>query len=306
MKLATAILPSASLPLHIRAAAFWELAKPRLNTMALLTAAIGFCLGARAVPPAAAAAHDWWRLLHTLLGTFLVAGGSAALNMLAERKPDAIMRRTQERPLPTGRVTPAEALLFGGLSCATGVIYLAATVNVLASVLAATAALVYVVVYTPLKQKTWLCTLVGAIPGAMPPLIGWAAARGELPAGAWILFGIMFLWQLPHFMAIAWLYREDYARAGFPMLPVIDLRGTMTVSLVLVSLLALFVTSIAPVFVGMAGMVYGAAAVVLGAFFFEGGIQLAMERSTAMARRLFFKSLIYLPALLALLFWNSK
>lgn len=306
MKPAAVILPAASLPLRTRAAAFCELTKPRLNTMALLTTAIGFCLGARAIPQASAPAHDWCRLLHALVGTFLVAGGSAALNMLVERKPDAVMRRTQERPLPTGRVTPAEALLFGGLSCAAGVAYLALVVNVLASVLAAIAALVYLAAYTPLKRKTWLCTLVGAVPGAMPPLIGWAAARGALPAGAWVLFGILFLWQLPHFMAIAWLYREDYARAGFPMLPVVDPRGTRTVSVVLVSLLALLAASITPVFVGMTGVVYGMAAVVLGVVFFEGGVRLAMERSAATARRLFYESLIYLPVLLGLLLWNSK
>ena len=306
MKSATAVLPVASLPLRTRAAAFCELAKPRLNTMALLTAAIGFCLGARAVPPASAATYDWWRLLHALLGTFLTAGGSAALNMLAEREPDAVMRRTQERPLPTGRVTPAEALMFGSLSCAAGVIYLVVTVNALAGFLAATAALVYLAAYTPLKRKTWLCTLVGAVPGAMPPLIGWAAARGELAAGAWVLFGIMFLWQLPHFMAIAWLYRDDYARAGFPMLPVVDRCGTMTVSVVLVSIVALLAASVAPVFTGMTGAVYGVAALVLGAGFLGGGIGLALKRSMATARRLFFESLIYLPALLGLLLWNTK
>lgn len=278
---------------------FCELTKPRLNTMVLLTTAAGFLLAADAVA-------DWTRLLHAMAGTFLAAGGAAALNMALERDVDARMARTRERPVPAGRVTVAEATLFGGLLLAAGVTWLALAANALAALLAAMTAAVYLLAYTPLKRKSALCTLAGAVSGAVPPMIGWAAARGELAAGAWALFGIMFLWQLPHFMAIAWMCREDYARAGLPMLPVTDASGATTVTVVLASIAMLTTVSLAPVLVGMAGMVYGVGAMLLGAAFLSSGLRLARERSVVAARRLFFASLIYLPLLMSLMMWNKN
>ncbi|MBI5687010.1 MAG: protoheme IX farnesyltransferase [Verrucomicrobia bacterium] len=299
MKMTAAVLPMTSTRWASRAMDFCELTKPRLNTMVLLTTAAGFYL-------AAGAATDWTRLLHAMAGTFLAAGGAAALNMALEREVDGRMARTRERPVPAGRVTVAEATLFGGVLLAAGVTWLALAVNALAALLAALTAAVYLLAYTPLKRKSALCTLVGAVSGATPPMIGWAAAHGELAAGAWALFGIMFLWQLPHFMAIAWMHREDYARAGLPMLPVVDAVGAKTVTVVLASIAMLTAVSLVPALVGVAGMAYGVGAMLLGAAFLNAGLRLARERSVLAARRLFFGSLIYLPLLMSLMMWNKN
>jgi heme o synthase len=302
MKVAVAVVPTTGSRWASQAMDFCELTKPRLNSVVLLTTAAGFYLASR---DSVAGTADWARLFHALAGTFLAAGGAAALNMALERDVDGRMERTQDRPVPAGRVTAAEAALFGGLLLAAGVSWLALAANALASLLAAVTAAVYLLAYTPLKRKSALCTLVGAVSGAMPPMIGWAAARGEIAAGAWVLFGIMFLWQLPHFMAIAWMYRDDYARAGLPMLPVVDVGGAKTVGVILTSAAMLMMVSLTPVFIGIAGMIYGAGAVLLGASLLVVGVRLARERSATAAQRLFFRSLVYLPLLLSLMVWNK-
>src|SRR5437899_4752751 len=203
---------------------FWvyaDLAKARLTFLVLLTAVVGFYLGCRGPV-------DYLKMFHLLFGTALVAGGASALNQLLERDYDSRMRRTQNRPLPSGRLQPQTVLIVGGMGTAIGLIYLAVTVNLLTSLLGAATWATYLFVYTPLKRVTWLNTAIGAIPGALPPLMGWTAARNELSIQGWTLFAILAFWQLPHFLAIAWMYREDYARAGFKMLPVIDPDGHRT------------------------------------------------------------------------------
>ncbi|MBI5396798.1 MAG: protoheme IX farnesyltransferase [Verrucomicrobia bacterium] len=301
MKATVAVLPSFP-RVASRAADFIELAKPRLNSMVLVTTATGFYLGARGVE--SIANFDWVLALNALIGTFLTAGGSAALNMLLERETDARMRRTQDRPLPSGRVTPAEALVFGSALVAAGLTWLALATNALATLLAALTVAVYLFAYTPLKTRTPLCTVVGAVPGAVPPMIGWAAARGALDGGAWALFAIMFFWQLPHFLAIAWFCREDYARAGLPMLSVLDPDGSRTARHAIGSTVGLALVSLAPVMIGLAGFTYGAGALVLGAVFLACGFRLRARRDMASARALFAASLVYLPLVLCLMLWD--
>jgi protoheme IX farnesyltransferase len=302
MKVAVAVAPAMPARVLARVPDFIELAKPRLNFMVLVTTAAGFYLGAHRGESLAGA--EWARAMHTLLGTFLAANGSAALNMLLERETDARMRRTQDRPLPSGRVTPAEALMFGSALVAAGLTWLALATNALATLLAALTVAVYLFAYTPLKTRTPLCTLVGAVPGAVPPMIGWAAAGGGLDAGAWALFGIMFFWQLPHFLAIAWFCREDYARAGLPMLSVLDSDGSRTARHAIASTIGLSLASMAPVMAGVAGLTYGAGALVLGAVFLACGLRLRARRDLASARALFAASLVYLPLVLSLMLWD--
>src|SRR5690242_12243974 len=242
---------------------YWALTKPDVNLLILITTAAGFCLAL----PTHLVAFPILLLAHTLFGTLLVASGTATLNQYAERRFDAQMRRTKRRPLAAGRIEPARALWFGILLSVSGAIYLAGAVNLLASLLAVLTLLSYLLIYTPLKRKTPLCTLVGAFPGAAPPLIGWAAAHGRLSAEAWVLYAILFFWQFPHFLAIAWMYREDYARAGFHMLPLSDLEGRFTAREILVFTFALLPVSILPVLMGHAGLIYLCGAMVLGLFF---------------------------------------
>jgi protoheme IX farnesyltransferase len=204
-----------------RANDFVALAKPRLNVLVVISSLAGYVMGDGDISNAA-------RVILTLAGTGLVAGGASAFNQVIERGPDALMRRTRLRPVPDGRLQPGESLLFATLSSALGLVILGAGVNLLSAGVALATLLTYVLVYTPLKRRTSFATVMGAIPGALPPVIGWAAARGALTQGAWVLFAIVFLWQLPHFLAIAWIYRDDYARAGFPMLPVIEPDGRST------------------------------------------------------------------------------
>jgi protoheme IX farnesyltransferase len=270
------------------------LTKPRVVLMVLVTTLVGYYVGLTG-------AADWARLLHLALGTVLAAGGTLALNQYWERDVDARMERTRARPLPDGRLMPLEALAFGGAITALGIAYLAAFVGVAPAMVTLATFALYLFAYTPLKLRSPLCTIVGAVPGALPPVTGWLAARDEAGVGAWILFGILFLWQLPHTLAIARLYRDDYARAGVRVLPVIDPHGTSTERQIVTGCLALLGVSLLPTLTGLAGGVYFAGALALGLAFVALGAWQALTPSPDGARRVLFASLLYLPALLALL-----
>jgi protoheme IX farnesyltransferase len=271
---------------------FFELTKPRVTLMVLVTTVVGFYLGSHSVP-------DYLRLVQTLLGTALAAGGTLALNQFLEREADAAMERTRRRPLPEGRVQPTEALIFGVALTLLGLVILWTAVNTLSALVTAAITASYLFAYTPLKQKSSLCSVVGAVPGALPPVIGWAAARGQLDLGAWVLFAIMFLWQIPHTLAIARLYREDFARAGIRFLPVVEPDGRSTGRQILITCLALLAVSLLPTMLHVAGYLYFVAAFLLGALFLGCGVGLAVSCSASAARRLVLASLIYLPLLLA-------
>ena len=273
---------------------YLQLTKPRITALVVLTTYVGFYLGLQG-------RIDPWLVLHTLLGTAIVCGGTSALNQVWEREADARMRRTQRRPLPAARLRQDEALLFGVALAIVGLLQLALFVNMLASLLAAATLSSYLFVYTPLKRRTWLCTTVGAVPGALPPVIGWAAARGGLDLGAASLFAIVFIWQLPHFYAIAWMYRDDYERGGFPMLTVIDPDGAVTGRQMIAWTAALVPASLLPVLLGMAGTLYLVGALALGAGFLALAVRLAWTCQVAQARRVFLASIVYLPVLLGLL-----
>ncbi len=283
---------------HARARDFVALAKPRLNLLVVASTLVGYAM-------ADGEALGSLRVCGLLLGTGLVAGGASAFNQVMERDLDALMRRTRTRPLPDQRLQPIEGLLFAtGMSLA-GLLIIVASSNLLAAGVALATLLSYVVVYTPLKRRSSFGTVIGAIPGALPPVIGWAASGGALPPQAWTLFGIMFLWQLPHFLAIAWIYREDYARAGFPMLPVLEPDGRSTGRQSVVYAAALVPLSLAPALMGMAGLVYFAGAFVLGLLFLWLTLQFARTRSVRDARRVFFASIAYLPLLWILMIANK-
>jgi protoheme IX farnesyltransferase len=267
-----------------------NLTKPRLNFLVVASSAAGYYLGARG-------GVDAWRMVEAVVGTALVAGGAAVLNQVYERDTDGLMRRTRGRPLPDGRVGPADAALFGTALSLAGLALLAARANPLAALLALTTLVVYLAIYTPMKRRTPLATLVGAVPGALPPLIGWTASRGAIDAGGAALFAIVFLWQIPHFMAIAWMYRDDYASAGFPMLPVIEPDGRRAGRQAAVYAAALLVASLMPTVAGVAGRVYLAVAVVLSLALLGLSARFASTRSDQSARRLFFASITYLPLL---------
>jgi protoheme IX farnesyltransferase len=277
-----------------RLADYWTLAKPGITVMVALTAAVGYYVGAREN-------FDWAVLAHLVLGTLLSSAGAGALNMVMERGLDARMERTRTRPLAAGRLGAAEATAFGGLLCAAGVAYLAWKTNLLTAGISAFTIASYLGAYTPLKTRSSICTLVGAVPGALPPVMGWTAARDAFEAPAAILFLILFFWQLPHFLALAWMYREDYARGGFPMLPVEEPSGASTGRQVVLQTLALLVCSLMPAGFGMAGEAYFAAALVLGAGFLAFGVAFAALRTRERAARLFFASIVYLPLILAAL-----
>lgn len=277
-----------------RFAVFSELIKARLTFLVLLTTLVGFYVGFRG-------SLEWLLLVHTMLGTALVASGAAALNQLLEREFDAKMRRTEDRPLPSGRLQPATVLVLGAASGGLGLIYLAVAVNLLTSLLGAITLTSYLFVYTPLKRVTTFNTVIGAIPGALPPLMGWTAARGEISGGGWSLFAILFFWQLPHFLAIAWIYREEYARAGFMMLPVVDPQGHRTGSQAVSHTLGLLPVSLAPYVFHLTGTIYLAGALALGLTFCWFAIQFSRHLSIPRARQLFFVSILYLPLLLGLM-----
>jgi protoheme IX farnesyltransferase len=280
-----------------RAAAFVELTKPRIAVMVLITTATGFLLGARG------GAHPTTLAL-ALLGTGLVAGGASVGNQWLERSRDALMRRTRSRPLPSGRVAPVEAAVFGAAITAAGLLVLALGTNVLAAAAALATWVLYVLVYTPLKPRSTLNTAVGAIPGALPPVIGWAAATNRLGVEAWALFLIVFLWQFPHFLAIAWIYRDDYARGGHKMLPAVDPLGAMTGRQAAFYALALVPAGLMPAAVGLAGGWYFSGALVLGLFYLGVSVVFWTEVSDRSARRLLRASILYLPLILALLLLN--
>jgi len=271
-----------------------SLTKPRVVLMVLVTTVVGYYVGLTGAP-------DYVRLLHLLVGTALAAGGTLALNQHWEREVDGLMERTRGRPLPDGRLTPLEALVFGSAVTALGILVLAAGVSALAAAVTVAIFALYLFAYTPLKLRTPLCTIVGAVPGALPPVTGWVAARDDFGVGAWVLFGILFLWQLPHTLAIARLYREDYARAGVRLLPVIDEQGRSTERQILTGCLALLAVSLLPTLIGLAGAVYFTGALLLGSAFVALGAWQAAAPSLAGARRVLLASLLYLPALLALL-----
>jgi heme o synthase len=273
-----------------RATDYVALAKPRLNLLVVATAAAGYAM-AHGDPTNVAA------IAATVVGTGLVAAGASAFNQVIEREPDGLMRRTRLRPLPDGRVGMTEATAFAAALCVAGLLILATGVNRLAAAVAFATLASYAVVYTPLKRRTSFATVIGAIPGALPPVIGWAAAAGTLSRGAWVLFAIVFLWQLPHFLAIAWMYRDDYARAGFLMLPVIEPDGRSTGRQAVVYTAALLPVALAPTLVGMSGVLYFAGALILTLLFLGMAFRFAMTRNVRDAKRLFLTSIGYLPVL---------
>ena len=275
-------------------AAYWELTKPGITRLVALTAAAGFLLGTRGpVDPGA--------LAHALFGTALVAGGTNALNQWWERDADGRMHRTRRRPLPAGRLRPGDALAFGITIAVAGILWLAAFVNVLTAGLAAVSLVSYVFAYTPLKRRTPLALFVGAVPGALPILGGWTAAGAGLTVPGWVLFAILFLWQLPHFLALGWLYRDDYLAGGFAMLSRADHDGRLTARRALFFAAALVVVSLVPVRVGLAGTAYLVGAAALGLALLGWSAEMVRHPSPARARRLFLASILYLPALLLLL-----
>ena len=294
LTLATPATPKA----HSRWSDYYELTKPRMNFLVVITTAVGFYM-------AADGPIRWPLLLHTLLGTLLTAAGASVLNQFIERGHDKRMDRTADRPLPAGRLHPLEALVFGVALGLSGTIYLALAVNALTAVLGAFTLLSYIFVYTPLKRVTSLNTIIGAVPGAIPPAMGVTAVHGALSPEAVALFGILFVWQMPHFLAIAILYRDDYARGGFKMLPVVDPSLAVTGRQIVLYAASLIPVSLIPVQVQMAGAVYFTAAVLLGLAFLTFGISCAATKQRADARKLFLASIIYLPLLLGFLMLNK-
>jgi heme o synthase len=284
---------------HSRTGDFITLMKPRLNFLVLLTVAAAYSLGA-------GPGSTLIDLVHTLLGTFLVAGGAAALNQVWERRTDRLMRRTQNRPMADMRMTVAQGLTFGLLLSIAGAAELAYFINLLSAIVALLTTASYILFYTPLKLRTSLSTLAGALPGALPAVIGWAAATNTLSIEGWVLFGIVFMWQMPHFLAIAWLYRDEYARAGMPLLPVIEPDGRSTGHQAVLYTAALIPLSIMPMGVGLATGRYLVGAITLGALLMFLSLEFSAKRDRATARRLFFGSILYLPILWALLVFDHR
>jgi len=285
------------LSLNERLSAYAELTKPRITFLVVLTAVAGFCMGS-------SAGIDYFRLINMSIGIGLLSSGLSTLNQYMERELDRLMRRTQARPLPTGRLRPAQAAAFGIFLSVFATLYLAVFVNQLSAILGAATFAAYLFVYTPLKVKTTLSTVLGAFPGAMPPLIGWVAATGTVTVEAWILFAILFLWQFPHFLAIAWMYRDDYARAGIKMLPVVEPDGKVTAQQIVSYTLLLLPVSLLPVAIGLAGSIYLVGAVILGAGFLYFSARAALVRTAWQARQLLLASVIYLPMLFGLMVLN--
>jgi protoheme IX farnesyltransferase len=277
---------------------FVELTKPRLTLLALATTCVGFYLGS-------SSPFILWRLFHTLFGSLLVGAGANALNQYMERENDARMKRTQKRPLPSRKMRAEEALIFGVVLSVAGLLHLGYWVNGLVALLGAVTVASYLFLYTPLKKVSPLCTVVGAIPGALPPVMGWAAARGRLDFEAWILFAVLFFWQIPHFYAIGWACREDYARADFKMLTVLDKEGKRTAREIAFYTTALFVVTLFPFFAGMTGLIYLFAAIFLGVFFLGFALALAGEKPLMHAREFFVFSIIYLFLLMMVMMMDK-
>ena len=273
---------------------YLALTKPRVVVMVLAVTVAGFYMGTTGTP-------DWVSLTHLLVGVALAAGGTLALNQYIERDEDALMQRTQLRPLPDGRLQPLPVLCFGVMLTSSGLLYLTVMAHALAGFVTAVTVCTYLFWYTPLKLKTSLCSVVGAIPGALPPVTGWVAARGTFDGEVWVLFAILFLWQLPHSLGIGWLYRDDYARAGFRLLPVIHPDGRSTGRQIVTNCLALVAVGLLPTLVGLTGPWYFVTALVLGLAFLGFGIDMALSRTTEAARRLVLASLVYLPLVYVLM-----
>jgi len=282
---------------HRRAADFIALTKPRLNSLVLATTATAYFLGD-------GQRLHWSLFLHTMVGTAFVAGGASALNQYWERETDRLMRRTRLRPLPDARLDGREAVGFALILSAVGVVQLAVGANLLTAIVALSTLLSYVVLYTPLKRRTSLSTIVGAIPGALPAVVGWTAATNSLSPGAWVLFGIVFLWQMPHFLALAWIFRDDYASAGIPLLPVIQPDGRTTGHQSVLYAAGLIPVSLLPMAVGMASAYYLVGAIALGAILLVLSLEFASTRSIATAKRLFYATILYLPLLWIVLLFD--
>ncbi len=278
---------------------YFELTKPRILSMVLLTTALGYFLGA-------AKGWAWNVATYLLLGTSLVCAGAAALNHYLERDIDQKMLRTRNRPIPQGTIAPHDAMLFGIILILAGVFLLFWKVNLLTSFLSLLTAFLYVLVYTPLKRLSWLNTTIGAIPGALPPLGGWAAATGELSCGGWVLFLILFIWQHPHFYSIAWMFREDYKRGGLKMLPVVDPDGKSTFRQIIIFSILMLLTAALPFIIGMSGKIYLTGAIILSLIFFLSGLKLATTKTIPDARLLLQNSIVYLPVLLILILLDAK
>ncbi len=292
-----AVGPLTHLSLRERFAAYAELTKPRITFLIVLTSAAGFAL-------ASPGAVNYAALASAMIGIALLSSGIATLNQYMERDLDALMRRTADRPLPSGKLHPNEALVFGAGLTIVAEVYLALLVNPLSALLGLTVISGYLFAYTPLKTRSTLSTMVGAFPGAVPPLIGWAAARGEIGLEAWVLFAILFLWQFPHFLAIAWMYREDYGRAGILMLPVVEPEGRVTAQQIVVYTILLLPVSLLPTVLGTSGKVYLVGAIILGLLFLYSSVRAAISKSRQEAKRLLLASVIYLPLLFILMVVN--
>jgi len=293
----TATRAAAPSSVRTRLAAYIELTKPRITTLIVLTSAAGFALASRA-------GINYLLFAHTLIGIGLLSSGIGTLNQYMERDLDGLMRRTAERPLPSERLFPFEALWFGISLTLMAEVYLALFVNVLTALLGLTVITGYLFVYTPLKTRTSLSTALGAFPGAMPPLMGWTAARGEIDTAAWVLFAIVFLWQFPHFLSIAWMYREDYGRAGIRMLPVVEPDGRVTGQQIIAYSLMLVPVSLLPALLGISGKVYLAAAALLSLLFLASSVRAALSKSNKDARQLLLASVLYLPLLFGVMVLN--
>ncbi|MEZ5346791.1 MAG: heme o synthase [Pyrinomonadaceae bacterium] len=280
-----------------RLLAFLELTKPRIAFMLVLTAAAGFYLGGGQV-------FQPVLFVNSMIAITLLAFGVATLNQYIERDIDPLMKRTENRPLPSGKVSPTEALVFGVALCVAAEIYLYVAVNALTAFLGLTVIVGYVFLYTPLKTRTTASTAIGAIPGAMPPLMGWTSAAGEITLGAWFLFSLLFLWQFPHFLAIAWMYKEEYKKAGIKMLPVIEEDGKVTAQQIVIFTVLLVPVSLAPFFLGISGVFYLAGAIILGIWFLITSIRTAGAKTEKSARSLLLTSVLYLPMLFALMVFN--
>jgi protoheme IX farnesyltransferase len=290
--------PATDLAVMSRGNAYIALTKPDVSFLVLITTAAGYYMGARGPV-------DWLRLVHTVFATMLIAAGTAALNHYIERESDRQMRRTASRPLPSGVLQPREALWFGVALCVAGAVYLYFAAGALAAGLGVVTCLSYLLAYTPLKKRTVWATFVGAFPGAIPPLIGWAAATGSLDHGAWLLFAILFLWQFPHFHAIAWMYREDYARAGILMLPVVDKQGTRTFRQIIFTAAALVAVSLLPAVVGLAGVRYFFGALVVSVALLQVCLWAATAKTNIRAKWLMHATVIHIPVLLGLMIYDK-
>ena len=279
------------------------LTKPRITWLILMSTGIGYFFGLPGAPnwPGFLQAIHFWPLLHAILGTGLIASGTAALNQWYEREADRHMRRTAARPLPSGRLSAPRALAFGAALSVAGFLELWLGVNLLSAAIGAFTLASYLFLYTPLKQRTWWSTTIGAIPGAMPPMIGFAAARGAITRESWVLFAILFLWQFPHFYSIAWMYKEDYARAGIRMLPVVDPDCRSTARQIVLYGVALIPVSLIPGILGMSGRIYVVGALLLGLWFLYSGVRVALERSLVRARGVLITSVLYLPLIYGLM-----